>query len=109
MLRWLMQHKQNAARIGSANLRWHVRCNLVHVFKSELKYDAVSYDASSPVHAIQMSDANMHSIRMLIETYPKTNHCKRLNKREKDVGVEDMHHTHARLLQHSPHSEGPNK
>ena len=45
------------------------------------------YDAPSPVHVIQMNDANMHSIRMLNEICPKTNHRKRLSKREKEKGV----------------------
>ena len=68
------------------------------------------YDAPSPVHARQMNGCNHASIRMLIETCPKTNHHKLVNKREKDVGLEDMHHTHAHLLQQLALStEGPNK
>ena len=38
-----------------------------------------------------LNDARMQSISMLIETCPKTNHQKLVNKREKDVGLEDMH------------------
>ena len=52
-------------------------------------------DAPCSVHAIRMNDARMQSISMLIEICPKTNHQKLVNKREKDVGVEDIHtHTH---------------
>ena len=43
------------------------------------------------------------SISMLIETCPKTNHQKLVSKWEKEVGLEDMHHTHTHTyLQHCP-------
>ena len=52
-------------------------------------------DAPSLMHARQMNDARMQSISMLIETCPKTNNQNLVNKREKDVGLEDIHtHTH---------------
>ena len=58
-------------------------------------------DAPSPVHAIRMNDARMHSICMLIETCPKTNYQKLVNKRVKDVGLEDIHtltHTYYNIV-----------
>ena len=44
-----------------------------------------------------MNDANMHRIRMLIETCPRTNHRKRLSKRKKEVEV-GRHASHTRTL-----------
>ena len=49
------------------------------------------YDVLSPVHTRQMNGCKHASISMLIETCPKTNHHKLLNKMEKDVGLEDIH------------------
>ena len=47
------------------------------------------------VHARRMNECKHASISMLIETCPKTNHQKLVNKREKDVGLEAIHtHTH---------------
>ena len=67
-------------------------------------------DAPSPVHAIRMNDARMQNISMLIETCPKTNHQKLVNKMEKEMGAGRHAHTHAPLLQHYALStEGPNK
>ena len=55
------------------------------------------YDAPSPVYARHMNDANMHGIRMLIETCPRTNNRKRLSKREKEVEV-GRYASHTRTL-----------
>mgnify|MGYP003702372437 CR=1 FL=1 len=60
------------------------------------------YDVPSPVHARQMNECKHASIRMLIEIFPKTNHRKLVNKKEKEMGLEDMHHIHAHLLQNLP-------
>ena len=54
-------------------------------------------DAPSPVHARQMNDAHIRSIRMLIEICPKTNHQKLISKREKEMGV-GRHASHIRTL-----------
>ena len=68
------------------------------------------YDAPSPVHGRQMNGCKHSSIRMLIEICPKTNHCKLVIKREKEMGVEDMHYTHAHLFTTFALSmDGPNK
>ena len=40
---------------------------------------------------------------------PHSIHHKQVYKREKDVGLEDIQHTHAHLLQLCPRAEGPNK
>ena len=37
-----MQHIQNATKIGSAILKCHAKCNLIHGFKPEVKYTAAS-------------------------------------------------------------------
>ncbi|KAI8000298.1 hypothetical protein LOK49_LG09G01172, partial [Camellia lanceoleosa] len=48
---------------------------------------AVDLFAASPMHAIQMNDANIFtSSCMLIEICPISNHPKRVNKREKEMG-----------------------
>ena len=62
------------------------------------------------MHARHMNDANMHSIRMLIEICPKTNHRKQLSKREKEIEV-GRHASHTRTLITTvgPLAEGPNK
>ena len=54
-------------------------------------------DAPSLVTTIQMNDAHMQSISMLIETCPKTNQQKHVNKREKEMVVV-RHASHTRTL-----------
>ena len=44
-----------------------------------------------------MNDANMHSIKMLIEICPKTNHRKQVSKREKEMEI-GRHASHTRML-----------
>ena len=56
-----MQHMQNAIIVGSAILRWYVKCYNYHVFNLELKYKCSLYDAPSPVHAKQMNECK-HAI-----------------------------------------------
>ena len=67
-----MQHMRNAVRIDSANLRmsWEIR-QLDTCIQLGIEIQCGLYVAPSPVHARQMNDANMHSIRMLIENDPK--------------------------------------
>ena len=55
-------------------------------------------------------NANMRSIRMLIETCPKTNHRKLVNKREKEMGVgRHASHTLTLITKFALSTEGPNK
>ena len=63
MLRWLMQHMRDAARIGSASL-W-MACEMQQLTRIQVRFEIQCslHDAPSPMHAIQMNDARMHSIR----------------------------------------------
>ena len=95
-----MQHMLNATKIGSAILRWHMNATLDNMVlytysRKYIEMQCSLNDAQSPVHARQMNGCTHASIRILIEICPKTNHQKLISKREKDVGLEDMHtHTH---------------
>ena len=85
-------------------LGWHMNVTIDIRIQRSIEIRCSLNDAPSPVHARQMNDANMQSIR-----YANQNHRKRLSEREKDVGFEDMH-THAHLLQYCALAkEGPNK
>ena len=62
MLRWLMQHMQNATKIGSAILRmvcemWQLDTRIQVGIEIQCSY----HDVPSLVHAKQMNDANMRA------------------------------------------------
>ena len=74
MLRWLMQHIQNATRNRLDYSKMACEMQLDTRIQIGIEILCSLYDAPSPVHAQQMNDACMRSIRMLIEICPKTTH-----------------------------------
>ena len=67
------------------------------------------YDAPSPVHARQMNDANMHSIRMLIENDPKLTIKSSLVDRKKMWDWKTFTHSRTLITKFALSTKGTNK
>ena len=89
------QAKCNKDRLSYSKMS--CECNLITCIQIGIERQCSLYDAPSPVHGRRMNECKHASIRMLIEICPKTNHCKRISKREKEMGV-GRHASHTRTL-----------
>ena len=106
----LMQHMQNATIAGSAILNMaYEMLQLTCIQFWNWNTNAVSMMRRARCMQNRWMNANMLSYCMLIETCPNLTIISRYIKGKKDVGLEDIHHTHAHLLQYCPRTEGPNK